>query len=457
MISALKTTKRGELRGLTLVALCAAAFCAPAQAMTLTEALHLAAEHDPAVAQSLALYDAEREASRQERAARLPTLGASAAYSNLDTETTKSSFFPNSTDHYGAWNAGIEVRQPLFRLDWFAIGDRAKAQDALADAGLAQRKQDLLTRVAERYFAVLVAQASLEQAQAETESVRKSLDDTRKRYEVELVPGTDLKEAQARDDLSGTQLLVAERELDAARDALDEITGNGNASLPAIRTKTSFPPLQPADVDTWVKAARDQNPALLTAAGELKVATANVRSRQSLTAPTLDAVGSYSRTDDSEALVGQRNDQGKIGVELKIPIYAGGVNASQVREAKARERAAEANLRRLTQETERQARQLFRQVQTGYAEIAAYEQGLASAVAAAEATGYGYDAGTRTISDVLDAKSRVVEANRNLSEARYTLLLSLLQLKQVSGTLSERDFVEIDQLLRAAQTAASSN
>ncbi len=450
MISA--PSKRMSLR-LLLIAACAAGSTA-AQAMTLSEALQRAAQHDPAVAQSLALYDAEREGSKQERSARLPSVGASAGY-NYNSLKTDSDFFGDVDEEYKGWSAGVEVRQPLFRLDWFAIGDRAAAKDALADAGLAQRKLDLLTRVAERYFSVLVAEAGYAQAKAEVDAVRKSLSDTRKRYEVELVPGTDLKAAQARDDLAAAQLLVAERELEAARDALAEIVGTTTFTLPSAQPDTKLPPLVPADVDSWVNAARERNPALLTAAEELKVATADVRSRQSLAMPQLDAVGRYGRDDTSESPIGQLADQGTIGVELTVPIYAGGINASLVREARARERAAAANVQRLTRETERRTRQLYRQVQTGYAEISANDRVLASAIAAGQATQYGYDAGTRTISDVLDANRRIVEARRGLAEAAYSLLLSLLQLKQVSGTLSEQDFAQIDQLLRAAPAASN--
>ncbi len=435
---------RRDLARLLLMAGCLGA--TPAQAMTLSEALQRAAEHDPAVAQSLALYDAAREAGKQERSELLPSLGASAGYTYTD-RSTESAFFGSFDEHYKSWDAGVELRQPLFRLDWFARGRRAKAQDALAEAGLADRKLQLLTRVAERYFAVLVAQDAVTQARAEAEAVRKSLDDTRKRYEVELIPGTDLKEAQARDDLARAQLLVAERELETARDALDETTGNGHADLPGLKPDVQFPPLTPADIEVWIKAAREQNPALITAAEDLKVASNNVRSRQSLAAPSLDAVGRYSRNDTSESQIGQLADQGQIGVELTVPIYAGGVNSSLVREARALERAAAANLERLTLETERQTRQLYRRVQTGYAEIAAYQQVLTSALAAEQATTYGYDAGTRTISDVLDAKSRAVQARRDLNQSRYNLLLSLLQLRQIAGTLSERDFTEIDRLL----------
>jgi outer membrane protein len=190
----------GPLLGLGLA-------CAPpAQAMSLSEALQRAGQNDPAFAGSLAQYDIERESGRQERGTLLPNLSLTGNYSKASTEAT----FPFATapeEDYKSWSAALVARQPLFRLDWFARGERAKALDAQAETGLIDRKQQLLRRVADRYFGVLVAQDSQALAEAEAQAVRESLEDTRKRYEVELVPGTDLKEAQARDDLAQARLL----------------------------------------------------------------------------------------------------------------------------------------------------------------------------------------------------------------------------------------------------------
>jgi outer membrane protein len=314
----------------------------------------------------------------------------------------------------------------------------------------------LLRRVAERYFGVLVAQDDLAQAEAEARAVRESLEDTRKRYEVELVPGTDLKEAQARDDLAQARLLSARRALETARDALDEITGNGRAALPQLAEPVAFPPLAPAGVEAWVAAAGQQSPRIAQARQALVIAEANHRSRQSEAAPTVDLVARISHDDSTDYSLGQESDDRRIGLELNVPLYAGGINSSRIRAAEANRRIAEAELKRLTLETERETRQLFRQVQTAYDEVSAFEKSLASALTAERATRAGYDAGTRTITDVLDAKSRVVQARRDLNGTRYNLLLSLLQLKQTVGNLSEQDFAEIDRLLaaRAPKTAS---
>lgn len=436
-----------KARNFILGILWCAGFVSAAQAMTLSEALQLAARHDPAVAGSLATYDAEKEAGPQERAGLLPTVTARAAANYADTKS-EFAFGSAPAEAYPNWQASLEARQPLFRLDWFARKDRANAQDALAESGLNDRKQQLLRRVAERYFNVLLAQDEVTQLEAQAKAVQESLDNTRKRFEVDLIPGTDLREAQARNDLTLAQLLSARRSLETAQDALEETTGKGRDPLPALAEDVEFPVLLPADPESWMRSATESSAVLMQARERVVVATADTKSRQSAALPTVDLVASASHSDSTKYTLGQLQDDARVGVELTVPLFAGGINASRVREAEAKQRVAEAELQRLTLETERQVRQLFRTVQMGYVEVKAYRQALDSTVVAETATRNGYEAGTRTITDVLDAKSRVAQSSRDLHRTRYNQLLTLVQLKQAAGVLSEKDFQGIDLLLR---------
>ncbi|MFP5304540.1 MAG: TolC family outer membrane protein [Gammaproteobacteria bacterium] len=414
--------------------------------MSLSEALQRAREHDPAVAVSAAQYQADREEGRAERSTLLPSLSAGGAYYHAQTDFE--SPYGGADDSYHGWSAQAEARQALFRLDWFARRDRARALDAQAETAYRERELEVLLRVADRYFSVLLAQDQLAQAEAEAQAVRESLEDTRKRYEVEIVPGTDLKEAQARDDLAQARLLSARIGLETAQEALAEITGADGPVLPVLPQDVAFPPLAPASAEAWVEAAREQSPRIALARQAAEIAETRRKSTFSAAMPALDLVASASRDDASDYAFGQlRNDQ-RIGVELSVPIYAGGLNSARLRQAEAAAIAAQADLRRVILETERETRQRYRQVATAYHEADAYRRSLESALAAQAATQAGYDAGTRTITDVLDAKSRVVQAQRDLNNTRYNLLLSLLQLRQLTGELSAEDFARIDRLLR---------
>lgn len=429
------------------IALAALALSAgmPASAMSLSDALQRAQERDPAVAVAEAQYAADKEASSADRGSRLPSLsiGGKYEYAKTDSKTA----FGQAEGEYPGWSAQVVARQPLFRFDWFALGNRARALDEQADINYRNAQLETLVRVSERYFGVLVAQDELAQAEAEAKAVRESLDNTQKRFDVELVPGMDLKEAQARDDLARARLLSARTSLQTSRDALDEITGNGNVELPQLPEDVAFPALTPASPDAWVAAAREHSPRIALAAKGAVVATANRRSAQSAASPQLDLIASASHNDTTEFELGQEGDDARIGVELNIPLYAGGINSAKIRQAEADVLNAEANLKRVTLETERSTRQLYRQVETAYYESEAYKKSLESAQAAERAVSAGYDAGTRTITDVLDAKSRVVQSRRDLNGTRYRMLQSMIKLKQLTGELDAKDFVVIDQLL----------
>lgn len=413
-------------------------------AMTLTEALQ-ASGHDPTRAIYEAQYAADREAGTIERAQVRPNLSVQgdAYYAH----TRSAGVFGKAEDDYPTWSASVQLSQPLFRLDWFDIGRRARALEDQAELSRRSSELDLQLRVAQRYFNVLIAQDQLALAEAEAKSVTQAYENTSQRYAVELVPGTDLKEAQARRDLAEAALVSARRNLDNARDELDETTGRGDAPLPVLPAETRFPALVPTQAEDWVQAARANSPRIALAREAAVVARTRYTSARASALPTLDLVGSAGRDDNSHFDFGSRVDDSRIGVQLNIPLYAGGATLAALRQAEAQQQVAEADLQRVERETERQTRQQFRTVESAYSEVKAYERSLASAQVAELATRNGYDAGTRTITDVLDAQSRVVQARRDFNNARYGLLLNLLQLKQIVGRLAPADFADVDRLL----------
>ena len=429
---------------------------APAQALTMSEALTAAFNTDPVAAAALAERDAGIEVGVQERATRLPQVNAIGRMTTTDSRVGTTPFTDPITgatgykERYNGWDASVQLRQPLFRYDFLARGRRAEAQDQLAEMGFVARSQALMARVAERYLGVLQAQNEMTLAEAEAEAVAKSLSDTQKRYDVQLIAGTDLKEAQARNDLAQAQLLSAKQNVAAARDALDESTGRGYEPLGVLAESTELPSLTESAPEKWLKLARIHSPSLLQAQAQLEVAQANVSSQRSSAMPSLDFVASHGRQDDSDSRVGVAAENTAYGIELSVPIFASGANVSRIRQAQASLRSATAERDRTSRELTRETQRLVRDVQTAQAQANAYARAAESAAAAEQATRYGYEAGKRTIVDVLNAQSSTVQARRTLDQSRYNVLLKTLQLKQQVGILTPQDIAAIDTLLSPA-------
>lgn len=451
--------------GCAVVALTLCLAAVPAQAMSLSQAYQLALKHDPSIAVIEAQYAAEQQLGDQIVGSLKPNIALQGNYSYDHLRTGGSPFSRLSTTggagsqtyKYGSFGAGITLSQPLYRFDWSARKQQAKALDASADAAYVDRRQALLLSVAQNYFSVLSAQQDLALATAEAKSIRESLEDTKKRYSVGVVPGIDLKEAQARDDLAQARLISAREALNTARDLLQQSTGaDGTTPLSKLTKNTRLQALKLENLDSLIAKARQHNLALQVARESVKVATAQLSTAKAALWPTVDAVASFNHNDNSDYDFGQRTDDARIGVQLSVPLYAGGINRSKVAQAQAELAVAKADLARQQSNLLRSIRQNFHQLQAAYAQANAFRIAVESARAARSATDNGYHAGTRTITDVLNARSAVVQAERNLSNSRYSLLLEWLRLQRQCGSLNAKALQRVDALLQPAVNSSSS-
>ncbi len=442
---------------------------APAMAETLLDVYQRALQSDPLIREAEANRRAAEEAIPQARGFLLPQLTASASESrgSADGSTafqqvdpvgggtvTITSPFRDESIETTQWQ--IELRQTVFRWDQFIGLKQAGKQVARAEADFEAAQQDLILRVAQRYFDVLAAEDSLEAAQASKRAIDRQLEQAKQRFEVGLIAITDVQEAQAAYDQSVAEEIAAKRSLATAREFLREITGDYLSDLETPGQALALNSPDPAQEDDWVETALDQNLSLVAARLNAEVARHEIDSRRSGHLPTLDLVASrgdfersFERSDDGGPFNDILNDQtsDSISLQLNIPLFSGGRTSSQVREAVHLHRAAKEQLQRVARETERQARDAYLGVISEISRVKALRQALASSKTALEATEAGFEVGTRTTVDVLDAQRQLFSARTNYRRARYDYLLNVLSLKQAAGILRIQDLEEIDSIL----------
>ena len=407
--------------------LVAASPAAPAE--NLVEVFRLALTSDPEFLAAGAIHRAALEVRPQARADLLPNASVSVDRLWNDTQGRRPDFRSD--------NATLEVGQPIYRRDRRIALAQADSRIARADALYAAARQDLVVRVAERYFGVLEAEDELGFARATLEAFEQQLAQSRQRFEVGLIPITDVEEAKAGFDLSRAQLIAAENALDIAREALRETTGKYQEELARLSEMHLVTP-EPEDIDKWTEIALDRNLRLLAARHATETARREIERIQAGHSPTLDAVGSFGLNNDSTSGVGQTRPV-TVGLRLNISLYAGGSILSRTRESRHRHQQTLDVLERERRRAQRETRGAYLGVNSGISRVHALEQAVRSSQAAAEAVEAGFQVGTRTSVDVLDAQRDLFRARRDLSEARYGYVLDVLRLKRAAGTLSEDD------------------
>ena len=403
-----------------------------AAAENLLEVFEFALKSDPEFLAAGADNRAAQEIRPQARAGLLPQANLS-----FTTQWNERQRRPDTRSD----NLTLNVEHPIYRRDRSIAVDQADSRIARADALYAAARQDLMVRVAERYFGVLEAEDELSFAQATLEAFEQQLAQSRQRFEVGLIAITDVEEAKAGFDLSKAQRIAAENALDIAREALRETTGEYQEALAPLADMHLVMP-EPADIDTWTATALDQNLRLLAAKHDTETARREIERIQAGHSPVLDAFGTVGLNDSGSAPLGETR-RANVGLRLSLPLYSGGSILSRTRESRHRYQRTLDVLERERRRAQRETRDAYLGVNSGISRVRALEQAVRSNQTAAEAIEAGFQVGTRTSVDVLDAQRELFGARRDLSEARYGYILDVLRLKRAAGTLSEDDLQQI--------------
>lgn len=417
---------------------------------TLADIYNQAKENDPKLLSAAAQRDAAFEAVTSSRATLLPQINLTAGY-NLtrgDTDLDAGSTIDNDKN---ALTAGINFSQELYqRSSWVAL-DVSEKSARQADASYAAAQQALILRVATAYFDVLRAQDNLEFVQAEKAAVGRQLEQTKQRFEVGLSAITDVHDAQAQYDAVLADEVLAQNSLVNSYEGLREITGQEHSNLDVLDTKRFSASRTSTAIDALVNEAQEKNLSLLSARIAQDVAKDNISLASSGHLPSLTLDGGYNYGDisDSFSSNGTTNNF-NIGVNLNVPLYTGGNISSQTKQAEYSYVAASQDLEAAYRSVVKDVRAFNNNISASIGALRAYEQTVVSAQSALEATEAGFDVGTRTIVDVLDSTRRLYDANKSLSNARYDYILSVLQLRQAVGTLSEQDILDVNAGLKTA-------
>ncbi len=412
----------------------------------LSQVYALAKENDPQLMAARAERDSALEARPQAKAALLPniSLTGSANRTRRDVESSPSGA---SKSTYGTSQLQLKLSQPIYHRDYWIQLEQADKQIAQAETGFAVEEQGLIVRVAEAYFDVLSAQESLEFSQSENAAIARQLDQAKQRFEVGLIAITAVHEAQAAFDQSRADLINAENKLDNGWEALHEIIKTPVSELAPVVDELPLNPPEPKAIDQWAETAQQQNLGVQSARYSTEIARQNIDVQRSGHYPTLDLVGSHS-LDRSSSSSGTDADTTSLGLQLNVPLYSGGSVSSKTRQAVFDLEAAQQNLDKQRRSVNRQVRDAYRGVLAGISTVEALKASTVSAQSALEATEAGFEVGTRTMVDVLNAQRDLFRARSNYSSVRYNYILSGLQLKQAAGTLAEKDLADVNSWLK---------
>jgi outer membrane protein, protease secretion system len=411
-------------------------------ALGLMQAYEAALNNDALYQAAIHENDAGQQFKSIGRASLLPVLSGSYSTNYVDADRT----FTGRTDQltYRNETALLQLRQPVINFESFARYKQGLAQTNAADAQFLVQNQDLIVRLAAAYMDARFAEDQLAITSSQMSSFAEQRLTNEHLFEKGEGTRTEMLETQARFDLAEAQVIEARDNLTNARNVLASIVGEEirlvNPLLDDFRAK----PMLPSSFEEWKEIALEQNPEIVSQRHAVEVARQEINKQRAGHAPRVDLVGAINKSmSDNVLFVGLDTFTRSIGVQVNVPIYAGGLVNAMTSQAVSNHERAKAQLESRTNQVLIELRRQFNLNLSSLRRIDALVSSVNSRSILLDATRKSAVGGTRTNVDILNAKQQFFEATLDLTQARYNYLLSYLRLRKAAGTVDVRDLQDV--------------
>jgi protease secretion system outer membrane protein len=426
--------------------------CSSAMAMGPFQVYEQALRNDPVFLGAMKERDAGLENRAIGRAGLLPKLGYTY---NKGRNNSKATYLDTQrgTQHddrnYNSYGSTFTLQQPLIDYEAYASYRKGVAQALFADENFRSKSQELLVRVLTSYTQALFAQDQIDIAQAKKKAFEQQFQQNEQMFRQGEGTRTDILEAESRYELATAEEIEARDEQDASLRELGALIGVATldiADLAPLGDGFQSFTLQPANFDTWHELAVSNNPALASQRQALEAARFEVERNRAGHMPKVSAYASL-RQNESESgnTYNQRYDTNTIGIEVSVPLYAGGGVSASTRQASRTMEQAEYELDAKTRETLIELRRQFSACLSGVSKLRAYQKALSSAEALVVSTRQSILGGERVNLDALNAEQQLYTTRRDLARARYDYLMAWTKLHYYAGTLREDDLARVDE------------
>ncbi|WP_460418468.1 TolC family outer membrane protein [Pseudomonas sp. microsymbiont 2] len=410
-----------------------------------------ALRRDPTYLAAFKAREAGQEYRAIGRAGLLPSLSYSYNKGRNDSEVRYlgDSRRQKEDRNYDSMGSTFILQQPLFDYEAYSSYRKGVAQALFADESFRDQSQQLLVRVMTSYTQALFAQDQIAISVASKQAYRQQFQQNQRLFDAGEGTRTDILEAQARYELADAEEIQARNDQDAALRELGALIGEPAVrveELAPLRVGFALPMVDPSGYEAWQERALANNPQLASSRQALEVARYEVERNRAGHLPKVTAFATSRRQEsDSGNTYNQRYDTNTVGIEVSVPIFAGGGVMASTRQASRHLEQAEYELDGNTRSALIELRKQYNACQSGASRLRAYERALVAAEALVVSTRKSVQGGERVNLDVLNAEQQLATTRRDLAQARYDYLLAWIKLHYQAGVLSETQLARVDE------------
>lgn len=413
-------------------------------AYTLQEAWAAAQQHSADFQAAYYQLKATQAQQQQAKAALLPHISANANYQHQPTTLS-------STKETQGWH--IQLNQTLFDASKIAQYRQSRYNSQAAEQRHDAAREDLLLKVAQSYFSVLLSQDIIAAHASEKAAYAQQYQQAQALFNKGAATALDIHEAQAGYDNALAQEIAAIAQKQIQENQLNNYTGLNSQNITPFPTqnliKQYLPKLQQHSLEKWQQLALAHNHEYQTQSLALKSSEQALKAVKNSRYPTLNAHIGYQNNLYTSAYQNSdyryRSKGMSATLQLSMPLYTSGELSSKIREAQAQYELAQTQLISTERQIKLAVRQAYTEGNAAHYQILAQEHVLKSSRLKLKSTETGQQYGIRNHLEVIRARHEVAQAEQKLAEAKYKFLMAYLTLIKESGLGIEKAITDTTQ------------
>jgi len=337
--------------------------------------------------------------------------------------------FGNFTTRFGGtWNLFDSF------ASWRAVNRAVRVKDATGHQ-LDRTDQEIVFRVVDSYYAVLVAKKQREVAEQAMKTAQAILGRSKDRFEAGVVVESDYLSAQVRLAARKQELIRAQNNLALARVQLSTAMG--------LSTENVFDPadtlaernLPATSLEEAEKQAVEMRPDLKRVRSEEAAQQQSVSIAKSAFGPRVNAFAGWE-ADNPTFVAGGGGNNWLAGIEVQFDIFQGGAKRAQLSRERAMQEKGAALKEMATDAVRLEVRRAYYDVDAARQQVEVARAAISESQESLRINQNRYDSGLSTITDLLAAEEAARRSQTEYWEAVYRYHTGYANLELAGGTLN---------------------
>ncbi|MCL1124264.1 TolC family protein [Shewanella surugensis] len=422
-------------------------FSIPIEASSLIDIVNIAIDNNLSLKSAKKDYEANRYDIDIHRSKFLPSLSL-----NADTTWNENKEFQTTDQHitndYNSNSYSLSLSQNIFNLNDIYTIKSTQIDVDISHLQTVQTEQEVIKQAATKYFDFLKNRSQIKATESEFSSSKSRFKKMQRNIQLGNTAKNEIYEVIAQKENIRNKLFTLKKERQVILNDLNNILQINKTPTFDLNKLTTFPQIKEPKKIFLKNAMYELNTSILISKKQLNQSKQNIRETQAEFSPTLTGDVSYRKDNSNNPSSNSPPDFGinesiVYSLNFHLPLSTGGSDLYTYRKNKIGYEKTHLDLIKSGEDSLQSFNNYIANINDFSRSLDSYSLIIKANYASYNGIKKAHKLGTRTITDLLSAESKLFNSIRDYESARYNYIIEIINLNKTVGLLNTHSIKSI--------------